>query len=63
MQFNVKRNMERFTWIVVIKIFAIKLPTQPFLGRHLEFHTFSPWYILHDATPFIAWVYITAFVI
>jgi len=25
-------------WIVVIKIFAFSLPTQPFLGRHFGFH-------------------------
>ena len=30
----------KFTWIVVIKIFTINLPSQPFLGRHLEFHIF-----------------------
>jgi len=28
----------KFTWIVVIKNFAISLPPQPFLGRHLGFH-------------------------
>ena len=34
----------KFTWIVVIKSFAINLPSQPFLGRHLWFHIFfSPW--------------------
>ena len=30
----------KFTWIVVIKIFAIELLSQPFLGRHLWFHVF-----------------------
>ena len=30
----------KFTWIVVIKIFTINLPSQPFLGRHLGFHIF-----------------------
>jgi len=30
----------KFTWIVVIKIFAIELLSQPFLGRHLWFHIF-----------------------
>ena len=29
-----------FTWIVVIKIFAIHLSSQPFLNPHLEFHIF-----------------------
>ena len=28
----------KFTRIVVIKIFTINLPSQPFLGRHLGFH-------------------------
>ena len=28
---------------VFIKIFTINLPSQPFLGRHLGFHFFSPW--------------------
>ena len=31
---------QKFTWIVVIKIFTINLPSQPFLGRHLGFHIF-----------------------
>ena len=30
----------KFTLIVVIKIFTINLPSQPFLGRHLGFHIF-----------------------
>ena len=30
----------KFTWIVVIKIFTINLPSQPFLGRLLGFHIF-----------------------
>ena len=30
----------KFTWIVVIKIFTINLPSQPFLGCHLGFHIF-----------------------
>ena len=30
----------KFTWIIVIKIFAISLPSQPFLGHHHEFHVF-----------------------
>jgi len=33
----------KFTWIVVIKIYAIKLSSQPFLGCHIWFHIFSPW--------------------
>ena len=27
----------KFTWILVIKIFAINLPSQPFLGHHSGF--------------------------
>ena len=30
----------KFNWIVVIKIFAIELLSQPFLGCHLWFHVF-----------------------
>ena len=30
----------KFTSIVVIKIFTINLPSQPFLGHHLGFHIF-----------------------
>ena len=30
----------KFTLIVIIKIFTINLPSQPFLGRHLGFHIF-----------------------
>ena len=30
----------KFIWIVVIKIFAFILPSQPFLGRHFGFHIF-----------------------
>ena len=30
----------KFTRIVVIKIFAMNLPSQPFLGRYLGFHIF-----------------------
>jgi len=33
----------KLTWIVVIKNFAIHRPSQPFLGSHLDFTTFSPW--------------------
>jgi len=34
------RRQHKFTCIVVIKIFAISLPSQPFLDRHLGFHIF-----------------------
>jgi len=34
------RRQHEFTLIVVIKNFAISLPSQPFLGRHLRFHIF-----------------------
>jgi len=30
----------KFIWIVVIKFFAISLPSQPFLSRHFGFHIF-----------------------
>jgi len=30
----------RFTWIVTIRIFTIKLPSQQYLGRHFGFHSF-----------------------
>ena len=33
----------KFTWIVIIKIFAINLPSQPFLGCHLWFHIYLSW--------------------
>ena len=36
-----KNNHEHnFAWIFVIKTFAIILPSQPLLGRHLGFHNF-----------------------
>jgi len=34
------RRQHKFTYIVVIKNFAISLPPQPFLGCHLGFHIF-----------------------
>jgi len=34
------RKQYHITWIVVIKNFAISLPSQPFLGRHLGFYIF-----------------------
>jgi len=34
------RKQHKFTWIVVIKTFAINLPSQPFLGCHVGFHIF-----------------------
>ena len=30
----------KFTRVVVVKIFTINLPSQPFLGHHLGFHIF-----------------------
>ena len=35
------RRQHKFTWIVVVKIFAFSLPSQPFLGRHFRFPIFS----------------------
>ena len=34
------RRQHKFAWIVVIKNFAIILPSQPLLGHHLGFHNF-----------------------
>ena len=34
------RRQHKFVWIVAIKIFAINLPSQPFVGHHLGFHIF-----------------------
>jgi len=34
------KRQHRFTWIVIIKNFAINVPSQLFFGRHLEFHIF-----------------------
>jgi len=36
----------KFTWIVVIKIFAFSLPSQPFIGCHFGFHIF-----FHNSIP------------
>jgi len=36
-----RRNVEKpITWIVIIKNFAINLPSQPIIGHHLGFHIF-----------------------
>jgi len=42
----------KFIWIAAIKIFAINLPSQPFLGRHLGFHIF---FLLGGCTFFYSW--------
>ena len=44
----------KFTWIVVIKLFAINLhmPSQLFLGRPFDFTTFFTLAILNRAAPF-----------
>ena len=34
------RRQHKLAWIVITKIFAVKLLSQPFLGHHLGFHTF-----------------------
>ena len=39
-QVNFCEAAQKFTWIVIIKIFTTNLPSQPFLGRHLGFHIF-----------------------
>ena len=43
----------KFTGIVVIKIFAINLPSQPFLGRHLGFHIFFHFGLFGGCTLFL----------
>ena len=34
------RRQQNFTWIFIIKLFAMNLRSQPFLGCHLGFHIF-----------------------
>ena len=43
----------KFTLIVVIKIFTINLPSQPFLGRHLGFHIFFHHSLFEGRTRFL----------
>jgi len=45
----------KFTWTVVIKNFAISLPSQPFLGIHLGFHIFFHYGLLGPHTIFYSW--------
>ena len=45
----------KFTWIVFIKIFAINLLSQPFLGRHFIFHIFFTLAFLGAAHFFYSW--------
>ena len=47
----------KFTGFVVIKIFAIELLFQPFLGHHLISHLFSPWHF-GAAQLFTAWLFL-----
>ena len=48
----------KFTSIVVIKIFTINLPSQPFLGRHLGFHIFFHHSLFEGCTVFFtAWLF------
>jgi len=49
------RNGTKFTWIVVIEIFAINLPAQPFLGRHIGFHIFFTVAFFGAAHFFYSW--------
>ena len=44
---------QKFTRIVVIKIFTINLPSQPFLGRHLGFHIFFHHSLFEGRTLFL----------
>ena len=53
----------KFTWIVVIKIFTINLPSQPFLGRHLGFHIFFHHSLFKGRTPFFtAWLFLIRYI-
>ena len=47
------RRQHKFTWIVVIKIFAFSLPSQPFLGHHFGDHIFFYNTILEGHTLFL----------
>ena len=52
----------KFTRIVVIKIFTINLPSQPFLGCHLGFHIFFHHSLFKGRTPFFtAWLFLIRF--
>ena len=44
---------QKFTRIVVVKIFTINLPPQPFLGRHLGFHIFFHHSLFERRTVFL----------
>jgi len=44
-----------FAWIVIIKIFAISIPSQPFLSHHLRFHIFFHNGLLWGCTLFYSW--------
>ena len=46
-------NGTKFTWTVVIKIFTINLPSQPFLGRHLGFQIFVHHSLFEGRTLFL----------
>ena len=39
----------KFTWIINIQNFTTDLPSQPFLGRHLDFNSFHPSHYMHFA--------------
>ena len=47
------RGQRKFSRIVVIKNFAIILPTQPLLGRHLRFYNFLMLSFLHGPQVFL----------
>jgi len=49
------RRQHKFTWIVIIKIFTISLPSQPFLGCHLVFHIFFSQWPFWGCTFFYSW--------
>ena len=44
---------KKFTYIAVIKLFTINLPSQPFLGRHLGFHIFFHHSFFEGCTVFL----------
>ena len=49
------RRLHKFSRIVVIRIFIINFPSQPFLGCHLRFHIFFHKGLLGGHTLFYSW--------
>ena len=53
------RRQHKLIWIIAIKICAINLPSQPFLGCQLWFHNF--FYAGQGRTFFTAWLFLSRF--